>query len=389
MKTKYYYLKMWLLVLLVISASSLLTSLIAQDIKPWAESNKMLFTAITKTGTTGMINKSTDGGHSWQNVWNGSTDAKTGAHKLFGIASGNGVLVAVGQIILYSTDNGSSWNETSLYRITGDNAFSKNYLVSVAFSNGFFVACSPWHVIYSQNGKDWKFVRTGELSVAEETAAKNPSGLSLADIAKDPKLHGKRPSVGEFPPEVTPGIKQPNYILAAGNEFFVFGGFGNMEGIKLKINGNAIVKDKDLAFSGNGASGQSIQRASWDGKSTIVAVSKNYRTAYSSDRGETWKYLDNPRKNQGWVASYHNGMWVSASPFLDLFYSKNISSGWQLGSIKGQRSQPRDLIYANGRWIMAGNDNIIRASIDGINWKDISEKEYGPHVQAIVYHVAK
>lgn len=362
---------------------------VAQDVQPWATSDKMLFTAITKTGTTGMINKSVDGGHTWTTVWNGSTDASTGAHKLFGITSGNGVLVAVGQIILTSTDNGKTWSETTLRHMTGANAFGKNYLVSVTYSNGFFVACSPWHVIYSKNGKDWKFVRTGELTTAEKEALKNPSGLSLEDIERDPKLHGKRPSVGEFPPGVTPSIKQPNHILAAGNNFFVFGGFGKMEGVKLKIEGSKIVKVKDLAFTGSGASGQSLQRGAWDGKSTIVVVSKNYRTAYSTNMGETWSYLDNPRKNQGWVACYHDGLWVSASPFLDLFYSNNIAEGWQLGSIRGQRSHPRDMIYANGRWILAGNDNIIRASEDGKTWKDISDKQFGPHVQAIVYHKAK
>lgn len=382
-------LKQNIVIHLIILSSLISANINAQSIKPWTDANKMLFTAITKTGTTGIINKSVDGGHNWKTVWNGSTDAKTGAHKLFGIASGNGTIVAVGQIILYSTDNGNTWNETTLNRITGANAFGKNYLVSVTYSNGFFVACSPWHVIYSKNGADWKFVRTGELTTAEKEAQKNPSGLSLADIAKDPKLHGKRPSIGEFPPGVTPSIKQPNYILGAGNNFFVFGGFGKMEGIKLKIEGSKIVKVKDIAFTGSGASSQSLQRAAWDGKSTIVAVSKNYRSAYSTDMGETWSYIDNPRKNQGWVACYNNGMWISASPFLDLFHSKDISTGWQLGSVKGQRSHPRDLIYAHGRWLMVGNDNIVRASLDGINWEDISEKQFGPHIQAIVSHQKK
>lgn len=389
MKNRLQFLSQQLFIALVIIAGLLTKNVNAQEIKPWTDASKMLFTAITKTGTTGMINKSVDGGHTWKTVWNGSMDAQSGAHKLFGIASGNGTIVAVGQIILSSTDNGNTWKETTLHRITGDNAFGKNYLVSVAYSNGFFVACSPWHVIYSKNGIDWKFVRTGELTTAEQEALKNPSGLSLDDIAKDPKLHGKRPSVGEFPPGVTPSIKQPSHILAAGNNFFVFGGFGNMEGIKLKIEGDKIVKVKDLAFTGAGASGQALQRAAWDGKTTIVAVSKNYRSAYSTDMGETWKYMDNPRKNQGWVACFHNGLWVSASPFLDLFYATDISAGWQLGSIKGQRSHPRDLIYANDRWIIAGNDNIIRASLDGKNWSDISEKQFGPHVQAIVYHEKK
>ena len=72
-------------------------------------------------------------------------------------------------------------------------------MASVAYGNGFFVIAAPYQFLYSKDGLNWKFVRTGEMTAAEIAAAKNPSGLSLEDIAKDPKLHGKRPSVGEFP----------------------------------------------------------------------------------------------------------------------------------------------------------------------------------------------
>ena len=85
-------------------------------------------------------------------------------------------------------------------------------------------------------------------------AAKNPSGLSLEDIAKDPKLHGKRPSVGEFPPEINPGLNVPRHILFAGGKFFVTGGNGQMTGKVLKIEGDKILLEKDLPFSGNAAS---------------------------------------------------------------------------------------------------------------------------------------
>ncbi len=363
------------------------TKMYAQ-IPKWETSDKTLFTVITKNGNTGYVQKSSDGGFTWNTVWDGEMDAQTGQNRLFGIASGNGTIVAVGNIIITSKDGGQSWTETEMKGYAGNNIFSnRSALSSIAYGNGFFVAAGPFQFLYSKDGINWKYVRTGEMTGAEISAAKNPSGLSLEDIAKDPKLHGKRPSVGEFPPEIHPGLKVPRHVLHAGGKFYVSGGNGLMTGKILTIEGDKIVVEKDMAFTGNGSSLNSggLQRMAWDGKSTIFATSISTKSAYSTDMGETWKYMFNPNKNQIWAVAYHEGSWVAASPFEDIFYSNDLQNFESLKRAGG-RAAVQDMIYANDRFLLVGTDNQVFGSLDGKQWELLSKKVYGMKIQAITYH---
>ena len=347
-------------------------------------SDETLFAAVVKSGRTGYIQSSKDGGKTWATVWDGEMDAMTGATKMNDIVYANGILVAVGQVILVSKDQGKTWKEITLYQYTGDNAFIKNDLKTITYGNGYFVAAGAFNVIYSKDGENWKFVRTGELTSAEKMAAQNPSGLSLEDIKKDPKLHGKRPSKGEFPPEVSPGLRVVRDIIFAKDRFILTGGNGQMEGVMLKVEGDAVVKVKDIEFTGNAASLNTggLQKLAFDGKSTILAVSNSTKSAYSTDLGETWKYMFNPGNNQGWVAVYNNGKWLSASPFGDLFYASDITAKWE-GSKKAWPTFPiMDMVHTGTKYIGVGNNSVVVTSTDGETWEQFG-KAYGMNIQGI------
>lgn len=361
-------------------------SLLAQDDLPSWPGGKAIFTSINKSGKQGLIKKSVDGGKTWQTLWDGEMDG-TAASRMSGIASGNGKIVAVGNTILCSTDGGKTWKETIMRTFTGENLFDgRNFIKSVAFGNGIFVAAGPFRTLYSTDGENWEYVRSGELSVREKKQKENPSGLSLEDIKKDPKLHGKIPSVGVFPPDIPVGLKITNYVMFANNKFYVLGGMRKFEGIVLEKQGDRVVKVKDLVFTGNASTGGAALRAAWDGKSTITILSDSYMTAYSTDNGETWKYKKNPANKQAKAIAFSNGKWVAASPFNDIFTSTDISTGWQLGTRTGERSAVNDMIYANGRYILFGNDNMVFASKNGENWVDVQDtKQYGDHIRGVVY----
>lgn len=354
----------------------------------WKSTDKAVFTAITKNGNTGYIKKSTDGGYTWTTVWDGEMNAKTGQNRMFGITSGNGTIVAVGNVIITSKDGGNSWTEIEMKGYNGGNIFANlSSMKSVVYGNGFFVAAGPFHILYSKDGLKWEYLRTGELSQAEKDAAKKPSGLSLEDIAKDPKLHGKRPSIGIFPPEIQPGLKFPRHLLFAGNKFFLTGGFNSMEGKILKIEGDKIVLEKELPFTGNAAKLNTggLQRMAYDGKSTIYATSISDKSAYSTDMGETWQYLYNPGKNQIWAVTNFKGLWISASPFEDIFTSTDLQN---FETIKrgGGRSPIQDMIVADDRLLLFGTDNMVFASTDGKKWELISQKEFGMKIQAATFY---
>lgn len=349
--------------------------------------NSDIFIAVTKSGNNGYIAKTSDNGKTITTIWNSEMDAKTGQNRLFDIASGSGKLVAVGNMMLVSNDNGKTWIESNMYHYTGASVFaSKSSLACVTYGNGFFVAAAPFHIIYSKDGENWKFVRTDELSTAEKSAKENPSGLSLEDIAKDPKLHGKRPSIGEFPPEITPGLRFPRAITYAQGKFYLTGGNGMMTGKILKIEGDKIVVEKDIAFTGNAAKLNTGGLADivWDGKNTLVATSISTKSAYSTDMGNTWNYIENPANNQIWGLAYNNGTWIAASPFEDIFTSTDITSGWQTNEKRGGGRAPvTDMDYINGNYILVGNNGAFFISPDGKKWERTSETMYGFNIQGI------
>ncbi|EZH74611.1 hypothetical protein ATO12_12660 [Aquimarina atlantica] len=346
-----------------------------------------LFMAVTKSGNNGYILKTSDYGKTMTTIWDSEMEAETGQNRLFDITSGDGKLVAVGNTILTSEDKGKSWKESNVYTYTGDIAFpNREAMKCVAYGNGFFVAAGKFHIIYSKDGIDWKFVRTGEKSTAEKRASKSKSGLSLKDIKKNPKLHGKRPSKGEFPPEIHPGLQYPLDMLYAKGKFYLVGGNRMMQGQILKIEGDKIVVEKDMALTGNAASINTggLKSIAWDGKNTLVASSNSTKTAYSTDMGETWKYMFNPAKNQIWGLAYHNSMWVAASPFEDIFIAGDITQKWTENFKRGGgRSAVFDMIHDGNRFVLVGNDATMFTSKDGKDWSAQAKKKFGYHVKGI------
>jgi len=383
------------LISVVLSSLIFVSGLFANNLQPWkVNENEVLFSAITKNGNSGYIMKSLDGGHNWEMAWDSEMDAQSTKNRLQGIAyDGKGTVVAVGNIILASKDKGMSWEESTLYRVTGANVFgsTSGMLKSVAYGNGLFVAAAKYNVIYSKDGINWKFVRTGKLSLEEQRSKENPSGLSLEDIKKDPKLHAKRPSIGEFPPDISPSIKNVTKVTFVKDRFLVTGGQGGFEGAFFKVKNGELVLDQKIDFKSYGnraklntGGGQGV---AYDGDSTIVMVSNSTKSAFSLDLGKSWKFMYQPGKQQAYAVVHHNGQWTALSPFRNIYSAQNIKKKWKevKGSIK-ERAVMRNIIYANDRYIAMGNDSVVLVSQDGVNWQSANKKkEFGMNSFGIVF----
>ncbi|MCB9196502.1 MAG: hypothetical protein H6598_09785 [Flavobacteriales bacterium] len=347
--------------------------------------SQTLFMAVTKSGNNGYILKSEDYGKTLTTVWDSEMQASSGQNRLFDICYGDGKLVAVGNTILTSNDQGNTWAENNVYQYTGDIAFlNKNSMKCIAYGNGYFVAAGAFHIIYSKDGINWKFVRTGELTKAEQDAKKKPSGLSLEDIKKDPKLASVRPSIGEFPPEITPGLQYPLDILFADGKFYLVGGNRSMDGKVLKLEDDKIVVEREIGFEGNATALTTggVKCIAWDGKSTLLACTNSTKSAYSKDMGKTWNYFFNPGKNQVWGVAYNDGTWTSVSPFADVFTSKDLVN-WETSTRDGGSAPLNDMVFANGRYILVGNNGAVFSSLDGLKWERTSETLYGMHIQGV------
>jgi len=380
----------------VLCAMMLVNPLHAQD----------LFMAVTKNGNTGYVMKSTDGGKTVTTVWDGEMEAQTGQNRLYDIAYGDGKIVAVGNMILTSLDKGKSWQESNVYYSTGSTVFpNRAAMKCVTYGQGFFVAAGKFHIIYSKDGVNWKFVRTGQKSIAEKrnegtsTEKVNPrklSKLSLKDLKKKAKEKASKSTEtksekstsakGEIAPDVVSGLKTPLDMLYAKGKFYLVGGNMNMEGKILAIQGDKIVVEQDMDMTGNAAKINTggLKSITWDGQNTLLACSNSTKSAYSTDMGKTWKYIFNPNKSQIWGVAYGDGKWVAASPFSDIFISTDISTKWT-ESLKrgGGRGTVSAMIHDGTQFILVGGDIGIFTSKNAKDWERITPAKYGYHLSGI------
>jgi len=327
------------------------------QLSPWPDTQTPLFAAVTKSGNTGYIVKSDNGGHSWTTVWDGEMNAQSANNRLYDIASGGGKVVAVGNTILVSEDNGASWKEIQLFGKANQQFFTgkSGAMTGIAYGDGMFVAAGPFHIVFSTDGQTWKFFNTTQ------------------------------PAGDQYPDDALPGPKNPLTVEYIDGEFFVMGGNMNMQGAVFKQQDNGLIKVRDITFSGNGASltAGGLKSLLYDGKNTLVALSNSTKSAYSTDKGKTWNYIFNPGKNQGSCGAYGNGKWIGASPFEDVFYMEDVAQGWQTKKRGGGRAPVNDMIYAKDRFIMVANNSSVLASPDGLNWEKISSGSFGMHYMAV------
>ncbi len=327
------------------------------DLEPWTAPDKVLFAAITQGGSVGYVDKSTDGGFTWEEVM-------YTPRRVSGLAYGDGQLVAVGGYIMVSEDMGENWEVHEITHKSGNNVTSgSTYFRAVAYGNGvFLVVGDSGHILYSNDGKDWLYVQGDD---------------------SDP--HYKD---GGFDYE----MQHARDVMYVGNNRFVVSG-GSFSGVVTTFvtDGTKVELDKQFRI-GAFDSGQ-LQKIGFDGESTIVIMSNSHSsewgmttTAVSTDLGDSWAVAAQPAKQQAYPVAYGNGIWSALSPFGDIYTSTNIGEkGWTASGSNSSR-MVNDMIFANGRFLLVGHDSKRYISLDGKEWTEaFADSNIGYNMHDVIY----
>ncbi|MCP4158207.1 MAG: hypothetical protein GY757_61475, partial [bacterium] len=210
---------------------------------------------------------------------------------------------------------GETWEETVLENFDNEQMFATNKpLRAVTYGNGMFVAIGPNHVLYSRDGLDWKYVRTGKLSEEEERRKK-------AKIK------------GEYPPDITENLMFPLDVIHMNDVFVVTGGSRDCVVAIYSIFKEKLVLDKKKKLSkqfGRIAKLTSggLKSIAYDGRSTLVAMTNSDKYIYSNDLGTTWNFSYTPERKPGAGVVYANKTWTAAATREGIFFTADVKSGW-------------------------------------------------------------
>ena len=325
------------------------------DAQTWGK-NDVLFSVADKKDRKGFIQSSIDGGKNWRIIWDGGLHARTRENRLMDIVYANKTLVAVGNTILTSKDGGETWKETVLKNYEKEQMFSTNKkLRAITFGGGFFVAVGPNHVLYSTNGKDWKYVRSGKLSEEEQRRKK-------AKVK------------GEYPPDLTENLMFPLDVVYVNGIFVVSGGSRDCVVALYSIFEDKLVLNKKSKLSkqyGQNAKLKSggLKSTGFDGRTQLVSISNSRKFTISNDLGATWNFSYTPEHKIGAAILFANEQWIAVSKNGAIYYTDDIATGWFKSDFGGIESDVNNLYYANGTFFIVADDGVIVRSIDGENWQ--------------------
>jgi hypothetical protein len=365
--------------------------------------------------------KSVDGGKTWTPLWDADMDSKAGG-MMTSVAYGNGKLVATGDALIVSEDEGKTWKEIQIVGDTKNNLLKKYYTV-VGFGDGIFVLATPFRVLYSTDGYTWKYVTGGSSATAssaiEPSSSENSGtktkglGNKLKGIASNPKGAAddaaRNTSSGSSSPSATssntsrggdanpPGmreateiVKVPRAVTFANGKFFITGGSQAMELAVLSKSGNDIKLEKKFDLYGeygNAATTTAgLGRLATDGKTIVAVTEGSTKSAYSLDGGNTWKFIKNTRDVFTNSVAYGNGVFVTCNGFGEVLYTSDITQGWTGSSKFYQLQKTANRVFFDGtKFFILCHDQEIFTSKDGKEWTFLTDKpSYGNNIFDVV-----
>jgi hypothetical protein len=303
--------------------------------------------------STATIKTSIDNAVTWTNTDNQMTSGNNG-EGVFGVATdGNGNWVVVGNkntaagaiTILYSSDNGVTWNYNSSY----DSGFnSVNGTTDrgwdVTYNNGIWMAVGHYSVGIGHE----RVIKIATIfdPVNGPNWANSPSGVALNAVF---------------------GVSNPAMCVAYGNGVWCVGGQDYNSPPKSSIvystnNGNTWTKATN-SFRGM------CQGIATDGNGNWVAV--GYKSGadakpikISSDNGITW--VDTSAPNTNLFSSGHSvtfrqgssgGIWVAVGSgnSQTIIYSTDNGVSWSAAGSNRFTSGGNDIYFADNRWVAVGN----------------------------------
>ncbi|HEU4470852.1 MAG TPA: hypothetical protein VFR58_07215 [Flavisolibacter sp.] len=344
------------------------------------------------------ILRSQDGGKSWEAVWDSDMDSKIPGAFLTSITQGNGIILAAGGTLVMSADKGNTWKEVPIVGHTGSNNLLEKYLSHVCFGKGVFILAFPFHILYSSDGLNWRYIDKSKpsmltASTAQEGASadgdkkKKGLGKGLGMLKGDDKAQGsgsKTASSQANPAGLTNAmtfIKSPLKINFINDRFFITGGNRSMEMVCLKIDGTELKVEKvydlyneygNAATLGTGGLGNIAS----DGKTLVVVAQGSSKTAFSADGGASWKFFKNPGEMQTQSVAFGKGLYVGVNQFGDVLTTPaaEISKGWvNKAKFSSRTSVANQVIFYKDRFYVFCHNAEVFSSTDGKTWNRLTE----------------
>jgi len=299
------------------------------------------------------IKRSTDNALTWVDIDNQMP--LTGGESANAVATdGNGKWVVVGSkntaagaiTILFSSDNGLTWNSNSAY----DSGFNSHNGTTdrgwgVTYNNGLWVAVGHYGVV------GIGYERVVKIATAFDTTtgpnwANSPAGLTDIPVF---------------------GVSNPAMCVAYGNGVWCIGGqdFGGASRGSIFYSTN---NGSSWTKSTNSFNGQCYGIAT-DGNGNWIAVGMKYNDAkpikYSSDNGITW--IDTPAADESIfstgndvtysVTSAGVGIWVATGDgnSQTIIYSLDNGLSWTSAGTNTFTFGGNGIHFANDRWVAVGD----------------------------------
>lgn len=259
---------------------------------------------------------------------------------LNGVAAGNGKIVVIGKnTVLCSADKGKTWKDV---KIAGAESWFEE-VHDIAFGGGLFVAVGTKETImYSADGENW-------------TRWTNLDGGRKNSTDADPSL--ERRYVHYYG------------VTYAGDRFVLVGGSFRVATLLPQGGGLSLGKSQVLHPP---APPLMCREVAYDGNNTLVMCGGSFRTYVSTDKGDTWRRVDDPTLQDEGTESvtYCRNRFVVTG-----------RSGKLWTSADGRKYQPVptaathdylfDAAYGNGTYVAAGDKLFTFSSKDGLAWKEV------------------
>jgi len=293
--------------------------------------------------------------------WINSNNDIVGLTDLFGITYGSTGFVTVGQSgKVFTSSDGINWS-TQTSGIT-------QYLYSISYAHDTYVAVgnSGTHLI-SIDGIMWTNMDSGSRNF-KKIVATSQGFIAVASSG----VISESFDYGQSWEETDLGKQALDDVVIADNASFIYDGHniyvkGSFTPKVSQLELDTVVVHQrgssagasDLAF-GNGrfvAVGGTSYESSWASSHPFVAVSFN---------GKQWRVIpDVPFISREIV--FHDGRFIAAGDDNAFYYSLDGIT-WSKGNSYQGVSYIRDLKYIGGRFVAVGRHNLVMTSSDGDNW---------------------
>lgn len=274
------------------------------------------------------------------------------SQKLYDIAFGMGILIAVGDEGIFVLEQGSVWNRIENLNITG--------LKGIAYGNNVFIAIGDGGIVLtSRNGRDWASVDL-KLKYNFNTIAFG-NGMFVA-AGRLETVDGSTTYVGPYKILIsTNGVSWSEQTECDGYMNSIFWKDGYFWG----VSASTIFYSNDGINWKTSSLGAKVRfEELYDGGSILIG--KNYGGLYTSDDGKKWKAvvsaITDIRLND---ITYAKGLFVAVGSG-DVILTSSDGQKWEKQYLKrGDSFQA--VLYITGKFFAIGTNSIF-SSPDGIKW---------------------